>query len=97
MEEENILLLVCVHVFVCACVSLPYQSVSAVLICQKIFPLMCLGMKKKKMGGGSFHLASELLRKHLSINISRHGEGSGAGRWFDHTQAGTHRGRSRNH
>ena len=74
----------------CACVSLPYQSVSSVLIAQKIFSLMCSGMRsgregREDGGGDSFHLASELLREHLSINVSRHGEGSGAGRWFDHT------------
>lgn len=31
------------------------------------------------MEGCSFHLASKLLREHLSINISRHGEGSEQG------------------
>lgn len=67
-----------VLVYCCVRVSLAYQSASAVLIGQKIFPLMCLGMMGK--GGGSFHLASKLLREHLSINISRQGEGSGAGR-----------------
>lgn len=62
MGEENIVSIVLL--FVCVlhapCVSLPYQSVSAVLICQKIFPLMCSGMKGEEgmeMGeaeGGAF-------------------------------------------
>lgn len=56
MEEENIFL--SVRVCVCTWVSLPYQSVSTVLIGQKIFPLMCLGMgsgeegRERERGGG---------------------------------------------
>lgn len=83
MEKENLFLSfsVCVCVLSCMCIF-------ALSICKrcidwpKDISSNVLGDEEQegRAGGGrdSFHLASELLREHLSINISRHGEGSGA-------------------
>lgn len=77
----------CVYMCVLLCVCIFALSICKCCIdWPKDIPSNVLGDGE---GGDSFHLASKLLKEHLSINISRHGEGSGAGRWFDHTH--THR------
>lgn len=95
----------CVYVCVRARVFCRINLQSTVSICQKMLPLMCSATKRRGWGrvkgpsGGGFHLASELLRKHLSVKISsartRRGggwAGSGAGRWRAHAHTHTHGG-----
>lgn len=98
---------VCVRVCMCAwlctaSVSLPYQSASAVLICQNIFPLMCSDLWQRGGGRGRggwwrFVIASKLLRKTF-IYLSRFPVMGRNGRgWVVRSRAGTHRERRRNH
>lgn len=75
MEEANLFLLkcmcTCTCVYCCACVFLPYQSVSTVLIGQKIFPLMCLGMGEGgKEGEGVRQLSLSLRALKRNIYLS---------------------------